>query len=298
MIYRIAGETESNQKLCEMSLRSFLALLPNAILILFSAIKSNSLIVWVDAIGTLSAELHSAIVYMITRKIRKSAGGFYSFDVSKMELMASFFSDLIMVVGYIILVGSAVYEIISPLATNQWIVFYLIVKAYDTAVDSYFYINQRKIYKSNPSSVNKTELANWRNNLLLDIIIGGVSIVSFFLVRYRWSWYISPVATIILSMYFIYDSAIRLKNSFGELIHTTISIPKQDEIIDILLNQRADCLEKVEDVRCYYVDSKLYIILKIVYKEDTTYKEQMQALKIWSNAIEEIYPNCVIHAEI
>ena len=119
MYFRVENETETNQKLRALSIRSMIAELPDFVLVLISAIVSGSLIVWADLLGSFSAMLHSAVVYLITRKIGRIAGDSWRFDVTRLEVMTSFICDLIMIAGYLALVVSAVCELPSPSAVNS-----------------------------------------------------------------------------------------------------------------------------------------------------------------------------------
>ena len=299
MIFRIEKEVASNKILRDISFKSLVLELPNLVLILFSALQSDSLIIWVDVLGSLNSELHSAIVYFATKNIEKNSGNFYSFDIPRLEILTSLFSDTLMIIGYFILIFTAFYDMFFyTLLANEWVLFYLVIKGFDTLVDFYFYISQKKIYDNNPSSINETELANWKNNAIIDVILGTLSIITFMLVKHKWNRYINSIASILLSIYFVYGSIIRLTKSFNELINTSISLPKQDMIIDVLLKNRSECLEKVEDVKCYYVDHTLNINLKLVFKKETTYEEQTKLLKVWIENIKNIYKDSVVHAEI
>ena len=68
MLFRVQKKTESNQKLRAISVKSMIAELPDLILILISAIISKSQVVWADLLGSFSAELHSVVIFLITRK--------------------------------------------------------------------------------------------------------------------------------------------------------------------------------------------------------------------------------------
>ena len=298
MLFRVENETESNKKLREISFKSMLAETPDLAVVLISAIMSNSVIVWVDLIGAFSAELHSTVIFLITRKIGKVADDSWHFDVARLEVMASFICDLIMIVGYITLVISAIPEILHPSVTNKWIVFYFVTKIIAIMFDLYFYYNQKKIYAANPSKVNETETANLKNNLIIDVLLAVVSVISFIFLKHEWSLYISPAATVLLSCFFIVGSGRRIKASFNELVNTAVPTIQQDEIIDILLKQRSECVERIGDIRCYQLDHKLNIIIGIAYKKDTTYQQQMQLLQIWREAINERYPKSIVSIEL
>lgn len=298
MLFRTENETESNKKLREISFRSMLAEFPNLVVVLISAIMSNSMIVWVDLIGSFSAELHSAVIFLITRKIGKIADDSWHFDVARLEVMASFICDLIMIVGYISLVVGAIPEILDPSVTNKWIVFYFVIKIIAILFDLYFYYNQKKIFVVNPSKVNETETANWKNNLLIDTLIAVISVVSYVFLKYKWSLYISPIATVLLSCCFIIGSGKRIKSSFNELVNTAVPTVQQDVIVDILLKQRSEYVERIGNIRCYALDHTLNIVIGVAYKKETTYHQQIQLLQNWREAINEKYPESIVSIEL
>ena len=298
MLFRVENETESNKRLREISFRSMIAESPNFVIILISAIMTDSLIVWVDLLGSFSAELHSAVIFLITRKIGKFADDTWRFDVARLEVMASFICDLLMIAGYLTLVIGAIPDILHPSVMNRWIAFYFVIKVISVLFDLYFFYNQRKIYVSNPSKVNETETASWKNNLLIDAIICAISVVSFVFLKYKWSWYISPIATILLSLCFIVGSGRRIKSSFNELVSAAVPVIQQDEIIDILLEHSSDYVDRIGNIRCYALDRKLNIVIGIAWKNDTTYQQQIQLLHIWREAIYERYPESIVCIEL
>ncbi len=298
MLFRTENETESNKKLREISLKSMIAEFPDFIVILISAIMSGSLIVWVDLLGSFSAEMHSVVVFLITRRIGKIADDSWHFDVARLEVMASLICDTIMIIGYLALIAGAVPGMIHPSVVNGWIVFYFIVKIIAVLFDLYFYRNQKKIYAANPSKVNETETVNWKNNLIIDILIGAISIISFVFAEYKWSLYISPAATILLSCCFIIGCGIRIRESFNELVNKAVPTMQQDVIVDILLKNRSDCVERIGDVRCYVLDRKLNIVIRIAFRKDTTYQQQTKLLQTWKDAVNEKYPESIVSIEL
>ena len=65
MIFRIDKQEKSNEKLKELSLKSLIAELPNLSAIFISALMSNSILIWFDFLGSLSAVLHSAFAFLV-----------------------------------------------------------------------------------------------------------------------------------------------------------------------------------------------------------------------------------------
>lgn len=299
MIFQIDNEEVSNKKLHDVSVKSLILELPNLLLMLISAIIAHTMIVWLDVLGSVGAVLHSAIIVWITRKIRKITNDAYQYDSGRLEIMASLICDILMLLSYFTLIYNAFYDILSPSFVNQGIVLYLFVKIFDILFDFYFYHSVKKIYQEHSSKVNESVFLNWRNNLLIDLIIGFISVAVYFMKAYSWSRYISPGATIILSVLFIIESGIRIRNSFDQLIDAPISILEQDKIVDILLeNYNKNDVDHVDGVKCYIIESKLNIVIGVVYKEKTTYQEQIKLLKVWSNAIRKQYPNSIISVEL
>ncbi len=294
MLFQMQNELDSNKKLREISLKSLITEFPNLVLTLVSAVLSNSMIVWFDVLGSFSVELHNIIMFLVTRKIKNVTNNSYRYDVVRLEIMTSLICDLLMFLSYFLLIYSAFNEILKPEATNEWIVLYLAVKSVDLSLDTYYFLNVRKVYKSRQSKVTETEYSNWKNHLLLDVVVGLISIAVFFLRSYEWSWFLSPAATIVLSFSFIWGSSKRIKDSFNQLIDSPISIGKQDEIVDMLLEHKDSCLERLDEVKCYILDLELHIVIKLAFKPETTYEKQTQLLQTWSKTIKEKYPKSIV----
>jgi len=270
MLFQMENEEDSNKKLREISFKSLITEFPNFILTLVSAILSNSMIVWFDLMGSFSEELHNVIMFLVTRKIRNISSNSYHYDVERLEVMTSFMCDILMFLSYFLLMYSAFTEILNPSATNEWIAFYLAVKSLDLSFDTYYFFSVRKVYKKHRSKVTETEYSNWKNHLLLDLVVVFITVAVFFLRDFSWSWFFSPAATLLLSLSFIWGSCKRIKDSFKQLIDSPIAIGEQDKIVDILLAHPAPCIERIEEVKCFILDQKLHIVIRIIFKDEST----------------------------
>ena len=298
MIFRTQSETESNKKLQEVAVRSLVCEVPNCVLVFISAILSASMIIWVDFLGSFSAVLHSLFVFLITQSIEKNEQDSYRFDSMRLETMASLICDVLMIGSYITLLIAAVYKIIHPSRINEAVYLYFVVKITDILFDVYFYRKQKSIYENDSSKINETELAYWKNSFLADTLIGLLSVGTYLLMKYEWSWRINPIVSVLLSVFFVCGSINRIKESVGELFDKALPVPQQDKVIDALLEQRRECLQRMDDVKIFRLNNKIHVVIKAKYKDTTTFQQQLKLLKDWNGAVQKIYPESVILVEI
>lgn len=298
MIFQTENETESNKKLREIACQSLMCEIPNFILVFVSAIMSASMIIWVDFLGSFSAVLHSLFVYIITRRIKGSEEDSYCFDCLRMETMTSFICDLLMIGGYITIVIVSVYKIMHPSGMKEGVCLYFLVKTIDILFDVYFYRKQKRILEKYSSKINETETANWKNNLLIDTLIGVLSVATYLLTKYEWSWRLNPAASLVLSVFFIMGSIKRIVGSFDEMIDKALPVPQQNEIIDLLLEHRNQCLERIDDVKIYRLDNNINIVVNARFKKTATFQQQLQLLGDWNVAVRNVYPESDVRVEI
>lgn len=275
------------KKQTRVTFMSFLAELPNLLLEFVNAFFSNSIFVWADFMGSFQATLHCFIVFMSTRRIERETGENYNFGVERLEDLISLICNSLVEIGYIIIIVTSIIQIFNPIAPTSAIVYFLILKVINILFDIYFYVEKLKIEKKVSNRLNQAEVANAFENLACDIAVFIIACVCCFFRGKMWSWYISPVASIIISSIFLVNCTKRIMVAFSELSDKSFAIRDQDKVFDIVLNH-TDLIKKIINVNCRTMNNKKIIDLNVIFKNDVTYEEQKKLLFDLNKEIQKI----------
>ncbi len=266
---------------------------PNLVLSLISAIFSNTLLVWSDTFLSMGSTSHYMLVFFVAHRLRKETGDKYNFGTDRVEVLTSFISEIIIGAGYLVFVVISVYGLFNPSKPDDALFYFIILKGLNIAFDIYFFVRQTGIYAKQKNRMNRTELDSCRNNLLIDVITGVIVVVCYFFREIRWSWYISPAATLIMAVIFGCQSIVKIREAISDLLDTSIPIKNQDEIYDIVLEHKG-LFDRIDAVNCRMLNYRLYVEIHLTFKKDVTYKEMTELLDEIHTDVIKKYPNSVV----
>jgi len=283
-------DVQTYEKQSKVALEGLLAELPNLIVSLIDAFFANTLLVWSDSFASFGSCVHYLMVFVAARKMKKETGDRYNFGLERLETFVSFICDLLIVTGYLVLMGVSVYGILHPTQPDSTLGLFLILKIVNIAFDTYFYVNQLKIRKKHKSRMNETETTNCLNNLIIDVVTGIVACFCFFLRAYRWAWYISPVVVLMMTSFFLYRCAQQIRGAIADLSDASISVGEQDELFDIVLKYAAN-IEKIYGVNCRMMNGKLYVEIDLIFKNAITFGTQQELLERIDSEVKQHFPD-------
>lgn len=193
----------------KIGILSFLAELPNFVLMLISAIMSHTLIVWMDLIDSFSNVMRSSVVTVSSIKLKKGTLN----DAGKFEKRASLICEVSVDVGLFCVIGCSIYELINPHEPGGFLLYTLILKVINIAIDTYMVIKQYRIWKVQKTPIIAAEMSGFKKDLSFDTLAFVTMLVCYVLRKYEWSWYISPVLCLPLAVYFLVKSFMRIAKS-------------------------------------------------------------------------------------
>ena len=183
----------------KVGMLSFLAELPNFIAVLVSAILSRSLIMWLDLVDSFSNVARSSSIFLSSGRLE----GKKVKDPERLEFRVAMFCNISVLVGLLILLGTSANQIINPSEPQAFLLVAVILKVINVTIDVYMFVRQAKILRQGETAIVRAEY----NGLLKDTIFDGVTLfivlISYFLIKYKWSWYISPVMCLLMCLFFI-----------------------------------------------------------------------------------------------
>ena len=282
------GKYKSQMKL---TLFNLMGELPNFIALLFSAIGTKAVLVFVDLIDTSSNLIRNTLVAVISAKLRKDLKFKYNYGVAKIEALASLFCDFFMIISLTIILGFAVHDLFEPRPAEAFLLFVVCVKLVNIMGDVFVYWRQRKICKGADSLVFKSSLTVAVKNLLFDLISFGALVLMKLFGQYRLVWYISPVASILLGGYLLAVTFRRLWETTSILLDRSADEENQKQIMKMLTMYYEE-YESVENIQSRVNGGEVIVDLTLGFDEAKTYGELRQLADKFAANLSESIPNC------
>jgi len=285
------------KKQAKVAFLGLLAELPNLVLTIIVACMSNTVLCWIDGVVSASVVLHYILVMVVSIKMAKEDGDKYNYGLERLEVFTSFICDLLISITMLVLLASSIYGLFYPSQPTSNLFWFLILKGCNIAFDIYFVINGVLILKKRKSRLNETELYNYINNLVHDVLILLACIPCYILKDSPVSGYISSGVAIISILYFLYTYIKHIRNLVKELSDVSINVKEQDELYDIVLDNRDD-IKKINFVNCHTLNGLLYVDINITFKEDITFEKQKTYIGLVKTKIQDKHPNAKVRLVI
>ena len=229
----IMGKT-AYQEQTKLSLLQCLSELPNFTASLVSAILSQSILVYVDALDSFGYILRNAMVSILSKKLSKDLRFKYNYGIGKIEAISSILCDGIVFFGFFISICISIYSIIYPSQASDLLIIVVAFKLFAVVLDIIFFIKQHKIIKMHKSAISETNYAAVKAALLSDCITLGSVLLIWLLRNNTIGLYITPVISIILAIYLMIGCVKRTKVALEELTDKTLPEEIQMKILNIL----------------------------------------------------------------
>jgi len=274
------------KKQFKVAIFGFVCELPNLIYSIIAACFSNSILCWIDSVVSLSSTTHFAIMIAMTRKMVKESGDKYNYGTERLEVFTSFICELAILVAMLALLAGSIYGIIKPTLPSDSILWFMLLKMSNIAFDIYFVIKGYKLHKIRATKLTETELNVYKNNLIHDVLV-GVTVICCYIFRISIvSGYLSPIVGIVSIAIFLMQYIKHMSGSFKELSDVSIPLDDQDNIYDIVLENK-EHIKQINSVNCHSLNSKVYVDVNVVFKDGTTYEDQMNFLNKIKSQIQE-----------
>lgn len=288
------NEYESQLKLAALSL---LGELPNFFALLFSAIGTGAVIMFVDLIDTASNVLRNIFVLLVSYSLRKDLRDKYNYGVGKIEALTSLLCDFFMSISLIVVLCFAVVHIVDPRPVDDFLGFAVAVKVANLAGDGYLFYSQRKINKEADSPVFDSAMTMVIKNLMFDSASFLVLILMLLFRKVRLFWYLSPVLSIFLGTYILVLTIRRMIQTTKVVLDRTTDEAVQTLIMQTL-NDYFDRFDMIKNVKSRVDGGTTIVDLELSFTPDTTYLEITQIIHVISVALSEKIPNCEVTLHI
>lgn len=246
--------------------------LPSFILLIISFIGTRTTLVFMDAIDSGGNVIRNALVLFISVFLVKDQRFSYNYGVGKIEASATLVCDLIMVFSLFVSIGMAIKDFVVPHSPGDFLVYVVILKVLYVFADLFMTWREWKLMKTSDSLVFKTKFAAGVKNTLFDT----VTLVALLLMQVfrsaKWTQYISPVVTVLLGSYLIYQTAERIRESLKVILDKAADENEQMLIMQSLSPVYNE-YDEFKAVRSRTCGGVLYVELELGFSDETTYTQ-------------------------
>lgn len=265
----------------------------NLLIVIFTVIKSGSLIIWLDLINSLGNTLRVGLMVLFSRKMVKTGKQMSNYDTHKAEAMIAFFCNCLVFVGLIATFILSVIRLIHPTGTDQSLIWAIIFKFFCALFDLPILIAQYKIRKSGNNQVTNSGFMGALTAFLFDVV-ALLSVCIVFITREMpGSEYVSPVLSIAIAIFLIVVCIREILKSIHTITDKNIPEDDRSKILQVI-SESYDDYKYFDSVQIHYKGTTVCVDISITVSEDMPYSQIKQMRKEIQQDLEEIVDNCVV----
>ena len=280
-----------------LSVLELAAGLPSFILLLISYFGTKTTLVFMDAIDSGGNVIRNALVLFISVFLVKDQRFSYNYGIGKIEASSTIVCDLIMIFSLLVSIGMAIHDFLTPHAPGEFLIYVVLLKVLYVFADLFMTWREWKLMKTSGSLIFKTKFAAGVKNSLFDIITLTALLLMQVFSNARWTWYISPVVSIVLGVYLIYQTIGRVRTSLKILLDKTAD-EKDQMLIMQTLSKFFSSYNDFRQVRSRYNGEVLCVELDLGFNGDTTYSQLQELADRVSDDLSKNIPKCVVSLTI
>lgn len=287
----------SYKKQQRLSFLQFLSEIPDFILLLISAIFSRSLLVVVDLFDSFGELLRSFITSLLSKKLSKDLRFEYNYGTGKIEAISALLCEGIIFLGVLLVLGLSVYELIFPAKPSDFLIFVVGLKVIHVSLDVFFLIKQRNIRKAYNGAIVRANYVAAIASLLFDCA-ALVSLLTVWLFRDNpISGYITPIISIVISLYLLVGCIIRNKIAIDEITDKTLPEDVQLKLLSIITQFYPRCSE-FHDLKSKMSGGCMIVDLHLSFTEDTAFKDIALLRRDIHTKLNELFDECEVNIVI
>ncbi len=291
------NQEKGYQKQQKLSIVSFIYEIPNVIMVMLSAIVSNSILTWLDFVDSLGKVVSDGLIVVQSRKMSHDLKYEYNYGVGKLEAMTTFFCQSIEIGGLLCVIIISLMEIIHPEKPSDLLIYVVGLKVINILVDGIFVYQQNKIHKENPSTVSESELFADIGEILFDVVTFVSILIAWLLRNHPLTWYISPILSILISIYLLSICSKHIRHVFNELTDRTLPEEKQLLILKAI-SQFNDVYHHFGSINSHYNGIYVDIDVRVEFLPETTYLEIEQFRENLEKELKKDISNCRVSISI
>jgi divalent metal cation (Fe/Co/Zn/Cd) transporter len=276
-----------------VALYQLIAEAPNLIALIVLAAMSGSLILAVDALGSVTLMIQAWIVFAISKKLAKNESHEYDYGMGKFESFGGLIANILLQIGLIAVLVSSIHALFEPTHPSDILIYAIALKLVNTSIDFFLYFLQRKVNKMMSGKLVEAEHHLMKENLAFDFISLTAIAIMYIFREGVFVVYFEPVVCILYASFMIYSIIKPLKQCTYDLLDKTMDEELQFKIIRAM-GAGYDLYDSFETVRTRSSGQTVYIDLLIGFDEEKTYAQIKESYEKLEKLVKAEVPNCIV----
>lgn len=291
------NKNEEYKSQFKISILNLFGEMPNFFALLFSAISTRAVLVFVDLIDTGSNVLRNLLVVFISRKLRKDLRFEYNYGIGKIEALSSLICDFILTLSLTVMLGFAVMDLINPRPVGDFLLFVVLVKIVNICGDLLIFVKQKRLCSVSDSLVMKSSYSVALKNLTFDMTSFSALVLMAIFGDRKLFWYLSPVVSVLLGGYLLANTIMRLSETINVMLDKSADVGVQRAIFDTLQDLSTQ-YHGITGVQTRVSGGIIIVDLNLSFRPETTYEEMKKLVDHFSGELSKRVPNCEVTLRI
>ena len=262
----------------------------DTVITLAAFLASHSSVILADFLKTALEFAAVMLAWYTVQRVRRGADHQYHYGVGKLEHLSSLFVGLLMVTGLVIVVFSAIRNLLHPghiAGVGVWIS--LAAQCVYVVVNGTLYARTRRLAKSEASPLMASQarllLSRAFANAFILIALG----LSMMTQGFAWSMYIDPLASLVIATFIL----LSVFGIFTHSVHDLLDRALEEESQIIILRELAhfmDEYEQLHGIRTRRAGSQVFIELFLEFAPHRKVGEVQPVIDQLSRALSTAIP--------
>jgi cation diffusion facilitator family transporter len=199
------------------------------------------------------------LAWLAIRRITRGDAARYEYGLGKLETLSSFVIAALMGLVFLVIVGNAIRNLISPSHVSGVGVYISLVAQVVLAVfNAVIFVRSRKAAKSENSPIMESQSKLFMTRLVGNVFIFLSLVLSLSLAAYEWSVYVDPIAALIIGASVLVSAVGVFSSSVYDLLDGTLEEADQLTILRDLV-KHFDRYEMVHGIRSRRAGNRIFI---------------------------------------
>jgi cation diffusion facilitator family transporter len=208
------------------------------------------------------------LAWLAIRRISRGDAARYEYGLGKLETLSSFVIAALMGLVFLVIVGNAIRNLISPSHVGGVGVYISLVAQVVLGVfNARIYGRSHKAAKSENSPIMESQAKLFMTRLVGNVFIFLSLALSLSLAAYEWSVYVDPIAALIIGASVLVSAVGVFSSSVYDLLDGTLEEADQLKILRELV-QHFDRYEMVHGIRSRRAGNRIFIEIFLEFDPD------------------------------
>ena len=286
----IKGAYKSQQN---VSIMTIISELPNLVILSVLAFLSGSFIMALDTFESLANVVQATLTYKLSKKMQGDASFKYDYGMGKIDAFGSFISATILFLGLTAILAGSINSLLNPGAPSDILLFAVIIKVLNVAVDIFLLYKQSKVVKKADSPIVQSAMIFLRKDLITDLVVLVTVAVAYIFRAFPLIVYFEPIVCIICVIYIAVQNIKQIRKATSNLLDKTLDEKTQMQIINCVTQIWND-IDEFKGVRTRRSSHMIFIDLLVSFDGNKSYDEIYKVYEEFERAVKEVLPDSKI----